>query len=421
MIKKSIKKSLAIFLSLSLTSVQVVSANILSTSLNTSEMNNIGMQIIDDNSMYLGEWRNQISAKLNPSYFNQLDRSNNVSDFSQNSQNLISSFTSTSSQFKVPVFSENIFNKLSEGSEVYFTFSTKTIKINQNFTPELFTSFNSLLDIGGGKYENNKLIEQELYAPGYVYSRGNTSVGVGILLVQQKFLDNSFGSVVLGNNFFNGSYKDNSLFNINKGTGYQFNISQKLTNRFDFSFDYQSQIIMNEFGSSDRSYSDPGDFDIPRQYTVSLGVNVLESSKINFTAEEIAFGNTRPLIHSGYSESFINAYNSPISPLFVLEDLTVYSISFNQEINESLKWNMDITSRQQAPATAIIFNNILKNDTASISYKLGLSFASAAGQFDFFTSFANKPLLIGGTDFGRRANSSLSDHFEGVASWSIQF
>jgi hypothetical protein len=394
----------------------MASANILSSSSNDRGVDDIGLQIIDGNSMYLGEWRRQISAKLNPSYFNQLDRLNTVSAFSQN---LISSFISTSSQFRVPAFSSSIFNKLSDDSDIYFSFSTKNIKLNQYSISEIQSSFDfQKLD---GKFDNAKLVEQELYAPGYVYSKGNSSIGVGILLVQQKFLDNSFGSVTIGNSSITKFYDESSLLNINKGTGYQFNVSQKLTNRIDFSFDYQSQVVMNEFGSSGRSYSDPGDFDIPSQYTVSLGMTVFEASKINFTAEEIAYSSTDPLVHSGYSQSFLNAYNSPISPLFVLDDLRVYSISFNQEINDRLNWNMDITSRQQAPATAIIFNNILKNDTASVSYKLGVSFSSSVGQFDLFTSFANKPLLIGGTDFGRRANNSLSNHFEGVASWSLQF
>jgi hypothetical protein len=418
MIKSTIKKSLAISLFLSLTSIQIASANIFSSTSIEAGMNSIGLKIIDDNSMYLGEWRHQISAKLNPSYFNQLDRLKSVSALSQNSQNLITNFNSTSSHFSVPAFSDSLFNELYNGSEIFFSFSSKNIKLNPHSLSELLSSFGSQ---PLSKKSNAKLIEQEFYAPGYVYSKGNSSIGVGVLLVQQKFLDNSFGSVTLGNSSGSNAYYDSSLLNINKGTGYQFNVSQKLTNRIDVSLDYQSEVLMNEFDSSGRSYSDPGDFDIPSQYTLSVGMNVFETSKISFTAEEIAFSNVDPFVHSGYSQSFLNAYNSPISPLFKLDDLTVYSISFNQEINDRLTWNMDITSRQQAPATAITFNRILNNDTASVSYKLGVSYASGFGQLDLFTSFANKPLLIGGTDFGRSANNVLSNHFEGVASWSFQF
>jgi hypothetical protein len=418
MIKSTIKKSLAISLSLSLASIQIASANIFASTSIEAEMNNIGLKIIDDNSMYLGEWRNQISAKLNPSYFNQLDRFKTVSALSQNSQSLISNFNTTSSHFAIPAFSDSLFNELYNGSEIFFSFSSKNLKLNPHSLSELLSTFGSQ---PLSKKSNAKLIEQEFYAPGYVYSKGNSSIGVGVLLVQQKFLDNSFGSVTLGNSSGSKAYYDSSLLNINKGTGYQFNISQKLTNRIYISLDYQSEVLMNEFDSSGRSYSDPGDFDIPSQYTLSVGMNFFETSKISFTAEEIAFSNVDPFVHSGYSQSFLNAYNSPISPLFKLDDLTVYSISFNQEINDRLTWNMDITSRQQAPATAITFNKILNNDTASVSYKLGVSYASGFGQLDLFTSFANKPLLIGGTDFGRSANNALSNHFEGVASWSFQF
>jgi len=419
MVNNFIKKLFSISALLYLTGIQTAIADVSVSSSLDNVGTGLGLKMSNNNSMFLGKWRNQISAKLNPSYFNQLERLNRSHISSHSSSNLLSNFVSSaSSNFSVPVFSDSLFNTLYDDSDVYFSFASKNIKLTPHGLSELLTNLDSQTHF---KKSNLKLVEQDFYAPGYVFSKGNSSIGVGIILVQQKFLDNSFGSVTLGQSGISKQYSDSSQININKGTGYQFNVSQKLNSMIDFSFDYQSQVIMNEFDSTGSSYSDPGDFDIPSQYTASVGLKIFKNSKINFAAEEISFSNIDPFVHSGYSQSFLNAYNSPISPVFKLEDLTVYSVSFKQKVNDNLSWNFNVTSRQQAPATAIIFNNILNNDTASVSYKLGVSLLSNLGQFELFTSFANKPLLIGSTDFGRQANNTLRNHLEGVASWSFQF
>ena len=371
------------------------------------------------NSMYLGQWKDQISNKLNPSYFNSLVSKRFTKNVSYNKLldiKFMPNYVDRSNKFIAPVFSDNTFALLDKGS-IYFSFASDSIQFEPTLLERSLSNFNS--SAFGSKYSKPTLLEQEYYTPGYVISNGKSSFGVAAILVQQSFLDDSLGSMTVATSSRNFVYFEKVQRLTNRGTGYQFNFTQKLFSDIDLSIDYQSQINMNEFDAYGRSYSDQGEFDIPKQYTVSLGVPVF-ANKMNFSAERISYSNIDSRVHSGFSEAFLNVYRGVFSPIYKLQDLTVYSMSFEQSFNNNFSWSMEVTSRQQAPATFEIYDRILKEDTASVSYKLGVSHNAPIGQFSFYASFANKPLFIGTTDFGR-FNSSLNQHFEGVASWSFQF
>jgi|GEM_PF-1855469 len=404
-----------------LAGTQSVSASIF-TSINSAIVNGkLGFEIskTHENSMYLGQWKDQISNKLNPSYYNRLVELRLTRKFSNNLLNTSydQNFTHSTQQFIAPVFKDNFFSLATEG-EVYFSFASESIKFSPALAKQAFSNFNSS---SLAKNSQSTILEQEYYTPGYVVSTGNSSFGLAAILVQQSFLDDKLGSVTFASNSNNLIFFDEIQRKTTRGTGYQFNFTQKLGKGIDVSIDYQSQVNMNEFDSFGQSYSDGGDFDIPSQYTVSVGMPIL-GSRVNFSAERIDYSNVETTIHSGYPQSFLDVTTNGIfSPLFELKDLTVYSASFEKNINNDLSWNMKVVSRQQAAATAAILNNILINDTASVSYKLGLSYTAKMGQLNLFASFANKPLLIGGTEFGRLSGRSLDSHIEGVASWSFQF
>ena len=396
----------------------LASANMLPPTIFEPDTSILGLSVSANSSMYLGEWRNHISSKLNPRYFEQLANYKSRTGLS----NYLSQtyYSSTNSRFVIPVFSDNIFNSISEENYVYFSFTSESVKVTPFALNQLLST-----SLPNSRFKKSKsqinLIEQEFYTPGYVFSSGNSSFGVAAVLVQQRFLDDSFGLVSFQSSSSFQLYSDRAFINTNRGTAYQLNFTQKLPANIDVSIDFRSEVKMNEFDSFGRSYSDPGDFDIPSQYTLSLGIPITRSNKINFSAEKISYGSINTTVHSGYSQSFLKVFNSPISPIFKLQDLTVYSVSFEQNINDRLLWHVDITSRLQAPATAGIYNRILNNDTASVSYKIGFSQSTSFGEFNLFTSFANKPILIGGTDFGRLSNTSLNSHIEGVASWTYRF
>lgn len=371
-----------------------------------------------DTSMYLGEWRNAISKKLNPNYFKELD--NTIAPSEKTNYQFVPGYINDINRFIVPVFSNDVFDSIELGNDVFFSFVSESVTI----TPMAFNQFNDTFTGSSGfkkPQSQLKMVEQEYYAPSYVFSRGKTSIGVGAVLLQQRFLDDSFGLATFASSSTYQPYDDQSFVTTNRGTGYQLNISQMLPAQINVSIDYRSEIFMNEFDTLGRSYSDPGDFDIPSQYTFSVNVPVRERVQFGFTAEKISYNSIDPIVHSGYSEAFLNAFNSPISPVFKLQDLTIYTVSYKQYLNKHLSWNIHVTSRQQPSATSRVFDRILKNDTASISYRVGISQNTAFGQFDLFASFANKPILIGSTDFGRLSSTSLNSHIEGVASWSYRF
>jgi hypothetical protein len=148
---------------------------------------------------------------------------------------------------------------------------------------------------------------------------------------------------------------------------------------------------------------------------------LFDSNKIDFKAEKILYSGVDTNVHSGYSKAFLRAFNSPISPIFELGDSTVYSMNYEKLLNESTTVNVGVLSRQQAPALANIYNRILKNDTAKFSYQLGFLHKLTIGEINFIASFANKPIMIGSTDFGRFSSSTLDKHLEGVVSWNLSF
>lgn len=383
----------------------------------------LGFNSSQNNSMFLGQWKNQIANKLNPSFYSNLDKVKSSTNFSKL---LVSSkYVLTQQRFIVPVFADNFslddFNK----SGLYFSFSSEqqllhpfAMKqlINDVFSP---VSNTSILDKRTKAY--SKLIGQELYTPGYVLTNGKSSFGVGAILVQQRFLDDSFGNITFSSTSTFQPYNDKTFINTSKGAGYQLNFTQQLPANISFNVDYRSRIKMNEFDTLGSSYSESGDFDIPRQYTLSLSVPFSHGYKLNLSSENIDYSNSKAVVHAGYSEAFLRIALSPLRPLFELEDLTVYALGIEKQFAKNMSWKATIITRQQAPATKQIFDTILKNDTAAYSYRLGFSKNVSMGKFDFYASYADKPLLIGGTEFGRLTSTELTRHIEGVASWSFSF
>lgn len=392
------------------------------------DLDNIGLSQSNNKasvrSMYLGKWRNQIANKLNPSYFNQLTSLRYVSDFT----NHPASYSFEYNNILVPVFSENIYNSLSETSNLYFSFSSESLNISPFRLNNLKTEFSSYIyTIKSNEYKSQAQtpVIQQYYAPGYIYSKGHSSFGVAAVLLQQKFLDDTFGSVSFDSTS-KYSYSDDSiLLNSNKGTGYQLSYSYILPANIDISVDYNSTIKMTEYNLFGESYSDGGDFDIPSQYSISFKMPISSSrnnyKKIKATAKKINYSEVNTIVHTGYSNDFFRAYNGVLSHIFKLDDLTVYSISYEQNIGSKTLFSIDVTSSQQAPTTVQLYTNILNNDTASTSYRMGFSHKAAIGEFSLFTSFANKPLMMGNSDFGRSYSTSQGKHIEGVASWSFQF
>ncbi|HHL30992.1 MAG TPA: hypothetical protein ENJ41_00305, partial [Oceanospirillales bacterium] len=381
-----------------ITAMPMVSANMLPPTIFEYGVSHSDLSRVSNSSMYLGEWRNLISNKINPRYYDQLANLKYSRNLSHYQANL--NYSNNSNKFLIPVFSDNMFSEISTSNNIYFSFVTEGVKVTPFAMGQLLSGFAPSSRLINAKSQlkpgdQAKLIEQEFYTPGYVISSGNSSFGVGAVLVQQRFVDDSFGLQTFASNLSNQLYNDKAFINTNRGTGYQLNFTQKLPANIDVSVNFRSKVKMNEFDSFGRSYSDSGDFDIPSQYTFTVGMPLFKKNKINFSAEKISYSSVDAKVHSGYSQSFLRVFNSPISPVFRLNDLTVYSVSFEQNINDSLQWMVDITSRQQAPATAAIYNRILNNDTAAISYKIGISQSTSFGEFNLFASFANKPILIG--------------------------
>ena len=411
--KKLLQK---LVLAASMVSGSIACANMLSPF--AMDTQPLGFSHADNDSMFLGQWKRQIANKLNPGFFSNLEDINSSTNFTNGM--LSPQYLITESRFIVPVFADNFSLDVISDKGLYFSFSTENQSLSPLSVGQMFSNAASFVTSKKEK-SYSQLIGQEFYTPSYVITNGKSSFGVGAVLVQQRFLDDSFGNMIFSSSSTFQPYQDKAFINTSRGTGYQLNFTQQLPAGMSLTIDYRNRIKMNEFDSFGSSYSESGDFDIPRQYSVLLSIPFSNGFKLNLSSEDIDYSNSKTVVHAGYSSSFLRAYNSPIRSIFELKDLTVYSVGVEQQLTQDVSWKVAVVSRQQAAATTEVYNNILKNDTAAYSYRLGFSQNLAFGELNFYASFANKPLLIGGTEFGRLTSTQLTRHIEGVASWGFSF
>ena len=414
----NIKKTPKIIMLLALAGTVQVSANMLAPASYAIKQNVLGLNIKHKNneSMYLGSWKRLISNKINPSYFTQLNSlessSRHFSDYQFGSD-----IIGQDSKYSGIVFSDNLFNSIIDDQQLYFSFSTQSINISAFKLNQLYSGFVPSSNISKTQ---SPIISQEFYSPGYVLSKGGSSLAVSAVLVQQSFLDDAFGSVTFNNHSNSQFYNDKSFVNSTKGYGYKVSYSQVLPAQITSTFTYQSRIYTSTFESFTYTYLEPGDFDMPSQYSFALDVPLMKNNTVKFNADMISYSQTKPYVHSGYSDDFLAIYDVVVRTGLAFKDLVVYSVDFEQKVSDNLSFNVQVLSRQQPLATTKNYSRVLRKDTAQYSYRVGLLQKTSFGDFSFSASFASKPLLFGRSEFGR-ISKAANQHLEGVLSWSLQF
>lgn len=375
------------------------------------------------NHMFLGDWKSQISNQIMPNFFENIRNDSTELSYRFNSTSLLglSSLNYDRSWLAESILlNKSAINFLNRASNLSFSFHSESITADDLTLSKLqvqsgFKSNNSAY------YPNPELINQELYAPGYTFSHGFGSLGLSAVFVQQNFLDNKFGYLTLESQNNSLSYDDRVLYETSRGLGYQLNFDQQILNS-QLGFDYQSKIEMNEFDTFGKTYSQAGDYDIPENFSVYLDMPAFKSQTIRLKAQKINYSDINAVINSGFSERFLALMNSPVRPVFEWDDLTVYSVWFNKSVSESLAWNVEIFSRQQALTQSNTLDTILKDDTAPVSYKFAIQNTILNhSNLEFFVSYADKPIFVGRTDFGRFLTNNLDKHIEAGLSWKREF
>ncbi|MCF6287737.1 MAG: hypothetical protein L3J53_00685 [Proteobacteria bacterium] len=374
---------------------------------------------ISNNSMYLGDWRNKISAKLMPSYFAHLNVNFATEQDTGNVDFLNTNYHINQTKLTLLMPISDLFNSYDD-TMLNFSFVSEKMKLSQNaINANLFN--NDKFRYTSRMRAVPVILTQESYSPGYTFVTGNNVLSINAILVQQTFSDNSITTSTV-QNLPQQVNRDDAFYNINRGTGFNLGFKRNIIAGSYLAFEYISKIRMYEFGAQARNYSESGNFDTPQERVLILGLPIFAKSKLEFAAREIAYSQIDVSSQPGYLYYFRNNVNSFLRPNQVsLDNLVVYSIEFKHSINNAIAWNIKISSGQQATTSSVIYNNALARDTAKYSYKIGLSHNTAIGDFNLFASLANKPILIGSTDFGRFTNTTLSPHIEGVASWSFAF
>ena len=271
------------------------------------------------------------------------------------------------------------------------------------------------------KGTNPQLLSQHIYSSGYKYSNGGFSLGLAAVFVQQNYADANFGFITLDSQKSSAIYNDPILHETSRGLGYSLNFSQTLPYSLKLMLDYQAKIDMHEFGSLGKSYIQTGDFDIPENYSVSLNVPIINNDNLKLTAKEIGYADIKATLHDGFSAEFLRLMNSPVRPSFEWDNLTVYTLEYQKKFQNTQALSLGIISSQQAKTFSPTLNQILDDDTASISYKMSFERHLVGGKFDLFATYGEKPIFIGRTDFGRFLPDNIGAHIEAGFTWNRSF
>ena len=357
--------------------------------------------------MELGHWKQNIADKIYPQFF---DRS-----AVSTARTSIMSVRGAKLYYDVPDYLA--FDVELDLANAFFTFEYDSFLTLDTNTTERFTESDVLL-----LYNNGQILSRSLLVPGFSYRlQNNSEFNFSVVLAQQNYSDTNFLSTEINGldqfDLYSISYTENR-----EGLGIRLGFSQQLTEKFGFNASFQNRIDMEGFSRLLGVQADPADFDIPAQIDVSLSYSLNANNKLMFKAHRDQYSEINAYTSPSYPRIFLTFLNDLESPDFAWQDLTFYSAAFEHTLpNRDTVITLEYTGRQQPLATDDQLATILEATTSNYSLRLGIGTKLLGGQFDFYGSYASKPLNFGRTDFGRVENVLAGAHKEAVMSWTYNF
>ncbi len=363
-------------------------------------------------SMDLGHWRNTIAEKILPIFYFDLNaQPSNSQDVGIIDFKAADLYLEDQVYFQVPM--DNFDADVSTGH--FFTFDfDRSIYHPTNFSNRLTGADNFLL-------YDNQILSRSFLVPGFSYQFSDSSeLNVAVVFAQQNYSDINFiASEISGNNqldLYAVSYTETS-----DGLGVRASFGQDLFGIARLQTGFQNKIDMEGFSRLLGVQADPADFDIPAQANLDLSIRMGKHNNLTLSTRRDYYSDVNAFVSESYPDIFLTFLNDLQNPNFDWSDLTVYSASLDHRFTDGTVISLEYATRQQPSPTDNNLRIILDSITSDYSVRMGLNSPLLGGQFDFYASFAPKPLNFGRTDFGRVRNVLEGKHIEAVMSWTYNF
>ncbi|WP_395374497.1 hypothetical protein [Marinicella sp. W31] len=360
--------------------------------------------------MHLGHWKQNIADKIYPRFFDKAATQHGGLLPLQ-----MMSVRGAKLYYDVPDYLS--FDVELDLANTFFTFEYDNFLSLDTNTSNRFTEADVLL-----LYNNGQILSRSLLVPGFSYRlQNNSEFNFSVVFAQQNYSDTNFVSKEINGldqfDLYSISYTENR-----EGLGIRLGFSQQLNDKFGFTASFQNRIDMEGFSRLLGVQADPADFDIPAQVDVAFNYNINPSNKLSFKVHQDQYSEINAYTSPSYPRIFLTFLNDLESPDFAWRDLTFYSAAFEHTFaDKETVITLEYTGRQQPLATDSQLATILEATTSSYSMRLGIGTKLLGGQFDFYGSYASKPLNFGRTDFGRVENVLSGAHKEAVMSWTYHF
>ena len=363
-----------------------------------------------DSHMHLGHWKQNIADKIYPRFY---DRT--VTQYGDAAALQMMSVRGAKLYYDVPNYLA--FDVKLDLANTFFTFEYDNFLSRDTNTSDRFTEADVLL-----LYNNGQILSRSLLVPGFSYRlQNNSEFNFSVVFAQQNYSDTNFVSKEINGldqfDLYAISYTENR-----EGLGIRLGFNQQLNDKFGFNVSFQNRIDMEGFSRLLGVQADPADFDIPAQVDVAFNYNINPNNKLSFKVHQDRYSEINAYTSPSYPRIFLTFLNDLESPDFAWRDLTFYSAAFEHTFaDEDTVITLEYTGRQQPLATDDQLSTILEATTSNYSLRLGVGTKLLGGQFDFYGSYASKPLNFGRTDFGRVENVLSGAHKEAVMSWTYHF
>jgi len=266
-------------------------------------------------------------------------------------------------------------------------------------------------------------LEQLFVAPTFSMKVNNANAfGVSVNLIYQKFKATGL------ENFDNSSYSANPGYVTNKGddtsTGLNVRLgwTTQINNMVSVAATYQSKATMSKFDKYKGLFADSGSFDIPSTYGVGLAVKATPKLNIAFDITKINYSEVdaiaNPLSNLTVSGNKLGSANGPG---FGWEDITVYKLGVDYQVNSNMVLRAGWNHGSQPIPTSETFFNLLAPGVVEDHLTLGGTWTlQNKSELSFMFMHAFKKTVNGNGSIpasfgGGEANLTMSENSYGVA------
>jgi long-chain fatty acid transport protein len=181
------------------------------------------------------------------------------------------------------------------------------------------------------------------------------SVGIAPILAYQQF--EAKGLQAFGSFSGDPAHLTNNSADDSIGYGLKVGYLGQWTDAISIGLAYQSKISMDEFKDYAGLFAGGGDFDIPSNYIVGIGVQMTDSAVLALDVQEIMYSDVDAVHNPLFPNLGQGLLGGANGAGFGWQDMTVYKLGLEWGGGPSWKWRAGYsTTDQPIPASEVLFN-----------------------------------------------------------------